>query len=188
MTPSTSDVFAADRSAQVLMREVTRDCLHPEVIRNLDCTIHSMRSLPESYQESYDRHDLFENWIDRFFAEHEPEREREESHGLLSLIEELNQSHRSCRALSPTSRVCDIENTNAQEFDFFVQLFRSRVLERERGVPSAKRPFFRAFAAKCAVSVILSYEEREHQGMRDFVQSRFFSSIEDIWARGVGEC
>ena len=36
--------------------------------------------------------------------------------------------------------------------------------------------------------MLLPYEERENQRFSDFVRYRFLSSIEDVWARGVGEC
>ena len=122
------------------------ECFDAEHLQRLVCSVHRIEELPEALRDSYDRSTLDTRVLDPLFGDRHGSREREPTHGILAQLEELNRRNQ-CHTLGSGARVCDIENTNAHEFDLFVRLFQDRVIRKEATVPARIRPYFRAYAA-----------------------------------------
>lgn len=172
---------SADRNAQQAFQQVVDSCLSPQSLNHLHCEVRAVSSLPESVRENYDRNSLEEDWIDPIFADRGSGHRDSHDRSIMDALGELNRQ-------GVPGGSCPVEASNEQEFDVFLRRLTHRIRSLEHQVPIEARPYFRAYAAKCATSTLIGYSERENQGFRDFMQSRYFSSVADIWARGQGEC
>ena len=182
---------AADRDAQKLYRQVEAECLSEDRLVQLQCASTPVSTLPEAIRENYDRRGMRESLLDPLKLGSVTQPSRSDDISFVERIRRFNSANSDCvpaPEVAPEARICRAESTNGEEFDLFVRLLKVGVARTEAKVPPAARPFFRAYVAKCATSVSMSYLERESQSLREFLDSRFATSVEDLWARGEGEC